>query len=208
MSLKGKADYSRLSPYISEKAIGFVEKWLQPYWFHLTIKNPRNTKLGDYRFPAKGNPHKITINAGMPPSLCFLTLTHEIAHLIAFDLYSTRILPHGKEWKKVFSEMILESLDVYEEEVKLFLIKYAKNPKASFYADKNLSEYFIRQKEPNKLLLKDLEYKKEFKIDNKIFYKLERVKTRYICIEKRTDKKYFITGNAPVEEINCCDDKE
>ncbi len=162
--MENKADYSKLSSHISQEAVYFIEKWLKPYWFHLTIKNPRNGKLGDYRFPAKGSPHKITVNAGMPPSLCFLTLTHEIAHLIAFDLYSSRVSPHGKEWKQVFSGMILESLDVYEEKVKPLLVKYAENPKASFYADRNLSEYFMREKHPDKLLLKDLEYKKEFKI--------------------------------------------
>ncbi|MDR2121966.1 MAG: transcription elongation protein SprT [Flavobacteriaceae bacterium] len=208
MGLQHKTDYSKLDPYISEKAIGYVEKWLQPYWFHLIIKNPRGTKLGDYRLPVKGAPHKITINAGMPQSLCFLTLTHEIAHLIAFDIYSPQISPHGREWKKVFSEMILTSLDVYEEELKILLKNYARNPKAGFYADKDLSEYFVRRQNPDILLLKDWEYKKLFKVNNKIFYKLERVKTRYICIEQKTGKKYLIRENTPITEVNYCNDKE
>ncbi|MDR1876036.1 MAG: SprT-like domain-containing protein [Flavobacteriaceae bacterium] len=208
MAIPNKADYSKLSPHISEKAINYIEKWLHPYWFHLVIKNPRGTKLGDYRLPARGFPHKITVNAGMHQSLCFLTLTHEIAHLIAFDLYSTKISPHGKEWKEVFSKMILESLEVYEEELKVILLDYARNPKASFYADKNLSEHFIRRQNPDIPLLKDLEYKRLFKINNKLFCKLDKIKTRYICIEEKTGKKYLIAGNAPVTEIRFYNDKK
>lgn len=201
MRLENRIDYSKLIPHISLEAVSFIEKWLSPYYFYLIIKNPRETKLGDYRFPKKGDPHKITINAGMPKSLCFLTLTHEIAHLISFDLFGIRIQPHGKEWKKVFSELIRESITVYEAESQYYLLKYAKKPKASFYADKELSEYFIRLQNPKALLLKDLEFNKWFKINNKVFLKLEKIKTRYICMEKLTKKRYFITGNALIEEI-------
>ncbi|MGM5631679.1 transcription elongation protein SprT [Apibacter raozihei] len=201
-------DYSKLSVHINDKAIFFIEKWLHPYWFYLIIKNPRDTKLGDYRYPMKGTPHKITINAGMPPSLCFLTLTHEIAHLIAFDQYSRSILPHGKEWKSVFSSLLFESIEVYEADLKILIMKYAKNPKASYYADKDLSEYFNRLQNPNQLLLKDLKHNYPFKIKNRTFFKLEKAKSRYICIEEKTNKKYLIDGNAPIEEVNYYEEKE
>lgn len=202
METSKKVDYSKLNPHIPKEAIAYIEEWLEPYWFHLVIKKPRSTKLGDYRVPQEGNPHIITVNSGMLKSLCFLTLTHEIAHLRTFDLYSRRIQPHGKEWKKTFSEMISESIDVYEEELKVILKVFMQNPKASFYADKKLSEYFIRKQDPNALLLKDLHVNALFKINNKFFYKLKKSKTRYICIEKNTGKRYLIAENAPVTEIN------
>lgn len=202
MKTDKKIDYSKLIPHIPIQAISFIQKWLSPYWFHLVIKKPRITKLGDYRIPIKGMPHIITVNSGMPKSLCFLTLTHEIAHLRAFDIYSKNIMPHGKEWKKIFSEMISESIEVYEEELKELLFEYKRNPKASFYADKKLSEYFIRMQNPNALLLKDLCLNALFEINNKFFYKSKKSKTRYICIEKKTGKRYLIAENAPVTEIN------
>lgn len=194
-------DYSKLLPHIPEKGVFFIDKWLSPYWFHLIIKNPRETKLGDYRFPLRGQPHKITINAGMPKSLCFLTLTHEIAHLIAYDLHSKNILPHGQEWKRVFSDMILESIEVYEEDLRKYIFKYAQNPKGNFYADRNISEYFLRKKDNNVLLIKDLEYNQPFVFKEKIYYRLEKRKTRYLCIESETHKKYLITENAPVQSV-------
>ncbi|MDR3272539.1 MAG: SprT-like domain-containing protein [Flavobacteriaceae bacterium] len=199
-------DYSKLLPYVPEKGILFIEKWLSPYWFYLTIKNPRETKLGDYRLPLRGQPHKITVNAGMSKSLCFLTLTHEIAHLAAYDLHSREILPHGQEWKKIFSDMILKSLDVYEEDLRKLLLKYARNPKANFYADRSLSEYFLRKENDNVIFVKDLEYKQPFLFKGKIYYRLEKQKTRYLCLENKTNKRYLITGSAPVQAVK--DDKE
>lgn len=201
MRLENKIDYSKLLPHISLKAITFIERWLSPYYFHLIIKNPRETKLGDYRFPKKGNLHRITINAGMPQSLCFLALTHEIAHLISFDLFGTKIRPHGKEWKKVFSDLIIESISAYDEASRNYLLKYAKKPKASFYADKELSEYFTRLQNPKALLLKDIDDNTWFKLNNKVFLKLEKVNSRYICMERMTKKRYFIIGNALIDEI-------
>lgn len=202
MKTPKKVDYSKLISHIPKDAIIYIEKWLNPYWFHMVIKKPRSSKLGDYKVPIEGKPHIITVNSGMSKSLCFLTLTHEIAHLKAFDIYSKRILPHGKEWKKIFSEMIFESIDVYEEELKLLLADYMLNPKASFYADRKLSEYFIKKQNPNALLLKDLKLNTLFKINNKCFYKSKKSKTRYICIEKNTGRKYLIAENAPVTEID------
>lgn len=202
METSKKVDYSKLISHISKDAIVYIEKWLNPYWFHLVIKKPRSSKLGDYTVPVAGKPHIITVNSGLSKSLCFLTLTHEIAHLRAFDVYSRKIQPHGKEWKKIFSEMIFESIDVYEGELKVLLADYMLNPKASFYADRKLSEYFIRKQNPNALLLKDLNSNALFKINNKCFYKLKKSKTRYICIEKNTGKRYLIAENAPVTDID------
>jgi predicted SprT family Zn-dependent metalloprotease len=55
-------------------------------------------------------------------------LTHELAHLIAFEKYGRRISPHGNEWKKL-SENAFESLEVYEEDLKPIIIKFSKSPK-------------------------------------------------------------------------------
>jgi predicted SprT family Zn-dependent metalloprotease len=47
------------------------------------------------------NSHQITINGTLEPQLFFFVLTHELAHLIAFEKYGRRISPHGQEWKKL-----------------------------------------------------------------------------------------------------------
>lgn len=201
MHLKKIPDFSCLSKYISVDAIFYIKKWLSPYWFQLYIKNPRNSKLGDYKFPKSNEPHKISINAGLHPSLFFFTLTHEIAHLIAFNTYSVKIAPHGKEWKKVFSEMILESINVYEDDLQPLLIRFSKSPKASYYASPYISEYFNKKLSPNMFLLKELDNGDEFIIKNKVFLKLQKIKTRYICVEKKSNKKYLISGSAPIEKI-------
>lgn len=194
-------DLTVLKKYIPDSGIPFIEKWLSPYSFNLTIKNARKTKLGDYRKPVKGKPHEITVNGGMPQSLCFHVLTHEIAHLIAIDKNIFRINPHGEEWKKVFGTMILESIEVYEEDLRPIMIRFAINPKASFHADKHIYEYYYKLQNDGKTLLKEVNDLEFFKLNNLTFKKIKKLKTRYICKEIKTGKQFLISQFAPVDII-------
>jgi predicted SprT family Zn-dependent metalloprotease len=60
-----------------------------------------------------------------------------LAHLIAFEKFGRRISPHGNEWKMTF-KMLLESLEVYEDDLKPIIIKFSKSPKANFMASPDL----------------------------------------------------------------------
>ena len=194
---------SPLNPFIPENSLVFIEKWLKPYSFIIKIKRERRNKLGDYRKPLANHPHVISVNNNMSKELCLLTLTHEIAHLIAFDLNKTkRILAHGLEWKRVFSDMILDTIQLYPNELQVLLKKYAQNPKAGFFSDKNLAHYFLQLDNPEVLTLKDIEEGKEFILRNKIFIKGKKNKIRYICQEKLTGKKYLISPVAPIQIEN------
>ncbi|XJR84307.1 SprT-like domain-containing protein [Elizabethkingia anophelis] len=103
-----------LQKYLPEGAIFFIEKWLKPYSCHIRITKKRNSKLGDYRYRS-GETQQISINGDLEPQLFFFVLTHEIAHLITFSA-DRKILPHGKEWKICYRNLLLESLNIYEED--------------------------------------------------------------------------------------------
>ena len=45
--------------------------------------------------------------------------THELAHLLAFEKYGRKISPHGEEWKSTFREMLIESIEIYKEDLSL-----------------------------------------------------------------------------------------
>lgn len=188
-----------LEKFIPESTILFIDNWLKNFDVIISIKNPRKNRLGDYRFPIGTTPHQISVNNNLDKSLFFLVLTHEIAHLLAFA-ENKKILPHGKEWKIKFSQLILESLNSYSEDLQQILIKFAKNPKANFYSDSNLAYYFV-SKSTNYLNLNNIEIGEKFKLKNKIFTKLQKKKTKYLCEDVLSKKKYLVHQLAQIQKI-------
>jgi len=191
MNLKG------LEKYIPENALEFIELWLKPFDFKIHIKNARKNKLGDYRIPRKGEKHQITVNNNLSEELCFLVLTHEIAHMIAFHEKRT-ILPHGIEWKNAFSKLILESFEVYSQEFKTVLLEFSKNPKANFYADKRLAHFFLSLEKEYKNL-DDINEGEKFILNKRTFIKLKKKNSKYICREIKSGKEYLVNSLAPIE---------
>lgn len=129
-----------LQKYLPEAALPFLKTWFANHQIHIHISRNRNSKLGDYQRLKDGS-HKISINHSLQPELFYFVLTHELAHLIAFDK-NRRISPHGKEWKVIFREMLLESLSVYSEELKPHILVFSKSPKANFMSSGPIVKFF------------------------------------------------------------------
>lgn len=131
-----------LEHYLPAGALPFLRKWFGAHYIHIKIAKRRTGKLGDYRRMPDSS-HKITINHDLPPALFFFVLTHELAHLLAFEHNKTRkIAPHGTEWKRTFAAMLAESLAVYPEDLRPILTRFTLAPKASFGASPELVHYF------------------------------------------------------------------
>lgn len=130
-----------LEKYLPQNTLLYLRKWFSDYSIHIKVTRNRNSKLGDYR-KLHDNSHEISINSTLAPQLFFFVLTHELAHLIAFEKFGRRIAPHGNEWKHTFKEMLLESADVYDEDLKPIITKFSRSPKANFMASPDLVKYF------------------------------------------------------------------
>lgn len=180
--------------FIPKEAVPFIRKWIEGHYVIFKIKKQRTTKLGDYKKLKHG--HQITINENLDPYLFFFVLTHEIAHLLAFNQYSN-ILPHGKEWKNIFRQMILHSIDIYRDPIlKNHLIHFSKNPKASFSANPELVKYFSCTS--NALTISSLAIEDIFEYRNKK-YKIEKLlRKRYLCTEIKSGKKYLFSPNVEI----------
>lgn len=169
--------------------------------FEFKIKKARQTKLGDYRFNPQTNKHTITVNNDLNPFAFLVTYLHEVAHLIAFKQYGRRIQPHGKEWKNCFKEVAEPMLlpDVFHESVLLALKRYFRNPKASSCSDPVLYQILKQFDEPSdKLLLKEIPIGSMFQFNQKVFVKLEKKRTRSVCQEVTSKRKYLISDLAEV----------
>ena len=147
--------------------------------------------------------HEITINSTLQPQLFFFVLTHELAHLIAFENFGGRISPHGMEWKNTFRMMLLESISVYSEDLKPIILQFSKSPKANFMSSPDLVKYFhIEDYEDESSYIEDLNIGDQF-IYRKQTYIIEELrKKNYLCSNINNGKKYIFKPLARVEKTS------
>lgn len=197
---------SVLEKFLPENTLPFLKIWFGSYPCHLKITKNRNSKLGDYRkLPDKS--HQITINGTLEPQLFFFVLTHELAHLIAFEKYGRRISPHGTEWKQTFREMLLESLTVYAEDLRPIIQKFSKSPKANFMASPDLVKYFHRPEEDDEqTFIENLKKGELFEYKKEIFVIEETTKKRYLCKNIKSSRKYYFRNLAQVKKLKSEDE--
>lgn len=193
---------STLEKYLPDNTLPFLKNWFGDHSIHIKITKKRNSKLGDYRkMPDKS--HQITVNSTLQPQLFLFVLTHELAHLLAFEKFGYRISPHGQEWKSTFSDMLRESLSAYEDDLKPIILKFLKSPKANFMSSPDLVKYFaIENYEDEMSYIEDLEIGDRF-VYRKEIYQLEtKRKINYLCTNLNSSRKYVFRPLARVEKIS------
>jgi len=172
---------------------------LNTYSFTLKIVKGRTTKHGDFRM-LKNGLYQITINENLNSYQFLLTLVHEIAHYLTYKKYG-QVKPHGKQWKETFKVLMLPFLNpsVYPSTILPLLANYLINPKASTDSDVKLS-LALKQIEghSDKNYIFELLTGNEFLLKNRRFKILEKKRTRYLCLEVETNKKYTINQNTEV----------
>ena len=193
---------SVLEKYLPQHCLPYLKKWFGDHSIHIKITRGRNSKLGDYRkMPDKS--HQITINSTLQPPLFFFVLTHELAHLLAFENFGNRISPHGAEWKNTFSTMLLESISIYNEDLKPIILKFLKSPKANFMSSPDLVRNFhIEDYEDESSYIEDLKIRDQFIYRKQIYIIDEKRKKNYLCTQLDTGKKYIFKPLARVEKIS------
>tara|TARA_B100000767_G_scaffold263748_1_gene277854 strand:+ start:512 stop:1147 length:636 start_codon:yes stop_codon:yes gene_type:complete len=190
--------------YIPTAAIPKIKEYIAQGDFAITISKRRLTKHGDFRRYSDGS-SSISINENLNPQQFLLTLVHEIAHYAAFKKYGSRIKPHGKEWKSTFRNLMLPFVTptVYKEVQLPYLANYLRNPKASTDSDSQLSLALQeKQVDSDKNHIFEIGIGNTFSLKGKNFKLLQRKRTRYVCQEQQTKKKYLIHQNAEVTALD------
>lgn len=191
---------SLLEKYLPENSLPYLKTWFSDYAIHIKITKGRNSKLGDYR-KMSDKSHQITINSTLQPQLFFFVLTHELAHLIAFEKYGNLISPHGAEWKNTFRIMLLESISNYEDDLKGIILKFSKSPKANFMSSPDLVRYFhIEDYEDESSYIEDLSIGDQFIYKKQMYQIEEKRKKNYLCVNLDNTKKYLFKPLARVEK--------
>lgn len=187
-------------------AVNYCFSLWKQYPFLFKIRKPRISKAGDYCYIPSKKQHIITINKNLNEYSFLITYIHEVAHLVAFEEYGRKIMPHGKEWKHTFSRLMKPVLNenVFPEDILRVALKHFMNPKASTAGDPQLvrvlSRYNSETKVNDEVMLEDIPVGSLFTFRSKIYKKLEKRRTRILCAEHSSGRKYLISKAAFVEQ--------
>ncbi|MEO5499901.1 MAG: SprT-like domain-containing protein [Ginsengibacter sp.] len=200
---KSNSPLENLRNYLPDDSFELVLPYIIDHKVHLTITRARTTILGNYIGKYKDRNHRISINGNLNKFFFLITLLHEIAHLLAFEKFGTRIKAHGTEWKKEYGHVLASFVikKIFPPDIEEELRRTLKNPAASSCAEKELLRILKRYDigKGHLLLLEQLKEDDLFKIKSgRVFQKGNKVRTRFLCKEVATKKMFLFS---PVSEV-------
>jgi SprT protein len=192
-----------LAAHVPEAAVDYCYNLWEVHKFIFKVKAKRATKLGDYKYNPSDKSHKITVNNDLNSYSFLITYLHEVAHLITYKQFGRKVLPHGTEWKSNFKSITLPMMTtaVFPDDVLRKLANYIKNPKASSCNDHHLMKALNAYEENDSTFLSDVAIGAAFKLGARAFKKESLRRTRFVCQEISTGRKYLISRTALVELI-------
>jgi SprT protein len=196
-----------LSPFVAEKGLLYICRYLAQRPVKLKIAKSRKTKYGDFRGYHHKPEHLITVNEDLNEYAFLITLIHEVAHLDCWLKYKNRVKPHGAEWKFFFRELMQPyiKLNMFPAEIMAALDNYLKNPAASSCSDLDLMKALkaVDGREEGIVLLEEIPDGTEFIFNNKrIFRKKGKRRKLILCTDLKNNKDYLINPIAEVKLLN------
>ena len=194
----------QLSRFIPKDSCVDIARMIIDYNVKLTVTKKRITKLGDYRSPHKSIAyHRISINGDLNPYMFLLVLLHEFAHLLIWEKHQRRVKAHGSEWKEAYRKLYDKFSLYFSEDVKLIIDEHFKNLKATTCNDEFLTRHLMHMNSHEEIeLLSDLSPGDVFESNGRKFEMLNKRRTRFLCEELESKKKYLVSGSAVVVRLN------
>lgn len=198
--------YRIFQRHVPENAVHYCLDLWSAKPFHFRVTRKRNSKLGDYRFDPNNGSHAISVNHDLNQYSFLITYIHEVAHLLTKERNGRRVPPHGKAWQKNFQELMEPVLSdlIFPVEILQPLKKHMRKPKASTYSDSKLLD-ILRKFDENPSDLTPLEQLDEgdiFEFNHKMYQKIHLRRTRVLCQQAGTSRKYLISKMAMVRHLN------
>lgn len=198
------SDFSKqLSQYMPEAAAPIISTWINDTGCQFRIARSRRSKLGDYRAPFRGAPHRISVNHDLNPYAFLITTIHEFAHLKTWNRHQHKVKPHGPEWKAAYQALMQPFLQqaIFPEPIQKAIIRYMENPAASSCTDMDLHNCLKQydKQVPGRETLESIPINSIFALDNgRIFKKGEQLRKRFRCEELATGRQYLVQ---PIAEV-------
>lgn len=186
-----------------EEAAPIISNWINDTGCLFKISRSRSSKLGDYRAPFRGSPHRISVNYDLNPYSFLITTIHEFAHLQTWNKHQHRVKPHGTEWKNHFKQLMdpFLKLSIFPADIKQAILNYMENPAASSCTDlhlfRTLKAYDTAKS--TALTVESLEDGHYFALKNgRSFQRIGKIRKRYKCMELSTRRIYLFN---PIAEV-------
>ena len=198
-----------LADFLPEGSFQSVLQYIQHFKVHLTITQKRRSVLGDYRHAVMGKNHRISINGNLNQFEFLITLLHELAHLLTFEKFSNKVEPHGKEWKSIYSTLLIDFVQqqIFPPDIVKALQKSIINPAATANGETELLmvlRKYDQKKREGYFHIADLPVGAVFQTeDGRIFKKGNKRRKRFACVEIATGHKYSIS---PISEVRIVKD--
>lgn len=193
-----------LAAFLPTGSFEKVVEYIHHYKVHLTISKQRKSVLGDYRHSGWGGNHRISVNGNLNKYEFLITLLHELAHLLTYELYKNRVEPHGKEWKNHYSTLLVAfvSHKIFPADIEKALQKSILNPSATANGETELL-LVLRNYDPVKkagfLHIIDVPEGAVFETEKgKLFRKGAKRRKRFECVEIKTGLHYTFS---PITEV-------
>ena len=196
-----------LNDFLPIHTFEMVAPFFQDHNIHLTLTRERKSVLGDYRVPTKKTPHhRISLNINLNRYNFLITLLHELAHLLTWNKHGRNAAPHGIEWKNQFRAILLPFIDksIFPNDIEKAIINYINNPSASTCTDPSLFKALYKYDEQRQgyKLVDEIPIGGLFEAENgRTFEKLQKLRTRNLCQELSSKRKYYFHGIIEVKHI-------
>jgi hypothetical protein len=193
-----------LEQHLPAGAIDYCHGLWTAHPFDFKLRKSRATKVGDFTCQPGRTP-RITINHDLHPYLFLLTYVHEVAHLEVHRKHGHRVEGHGQEWKSVFRQLLNPALnaEIFPPDLLIVLRRHMADPKASTFSDSDLVQV-LRKYDPKAtamVFLADIPEGSLFGLRGRWFRKGSTKRTRALCQEVKTKRKYFVPVDSPVENV-------
>ncbi|MCI0751845.1 MAG: SprT-like domain-containing protein [Flammeovirgaceae bacterium] len=194
-----------LQDRIPTLALAYCLNLWQENPFDLKLTKSRQTKVGDFTVRRSMNRPRITLNHDLNCFLFLTTFIHEVAHHRTVLQFGLRTEPHGEEWKLVYQNLMAPLLNdgsVFPEGLLNILRVHMQSPKASSFADVELTKAFRKfdRNHAFQTTLAELPEGTVFRLQGRFFKKGTTQRTRVLCYEMKTRKKYLVPAEAIVGE--------
>jgi hypothetical protein len=196
---KTEVPIQSLDKYLPRGAYSFVAEYLHQFGIHLTISKERSTILGDYRPAFHHHAHRISVNGNLNPYAFLITLLHEMAHLLVFEHFGPKVLPHGVEWQQRYGQLLAIFIEkkIFPADIERLLIRTISKPSATSCGEEELMRE-LQKYDPVKngsVRVEELMKGEQFKTpDGRIFIKGEKLRKRHKAIEQSGGAVYLFSG--------------
>jgi hypothetical protein len=193
---------SILNTHIPAPAVPYCLQLWRDTPFRFKLRKSRQTKIGDF-ICRSGQAPQITVNNDLHPFLFLITYIHEVAHLHVHQRHGHRVEAHGEEWKNSFRDLLAPVMtsEIFPDKILRGLKRHMVNPKASTFSDAELTELFrsVDPKWSRTTLLSEIPEGSLFGLHGKWFRKGALQRTRVLCLELKTKRKFLVPADMPVE---------